>query len=264
MSTGASGRGTRSAWGEARLLFRAEGVPTWRREPTGLRRPAGADPPGAGRPRRPVPADAATGTAFTQPASIRQLASELVVGEAAVKFHLANLYDKFDLRDTDLSTAGAAGQRGVPPAGGEPDRPPSVTRRRLVRSDFRPEEHEVVEGDGGAADSAVAVASPVLPGGQPVGVDDVGDAASVDEQPQPRRRRSAGAVQPQADRPARRGTATWSTTSVIQPIGPVASRCGRCRRRRGAPRRTPPAPPPAGRRCRTARSPIPAGPTPAR
>lgn len=38
-------------------------------------------------------------TAFTQPATIRQLASELVVSEAAVKFHLANLYDKFDLRD---------------------------------------------------------------------------------------------------------------------------------------------------------------------
>ena len=41
--------------------------------------------------------------AFTQPATIRQLASELVVSEAAVKFHLANLYDKFDLRDTTAS-----------------------------------------------------------------------------------------------------------------------------------------------------------------
>ena len=42
-------------------------------------------------------------TAFTQPATIRQLASELVVSEAAVKFHLANLYDKFDLRDMSAS-----------------------------------------------------------------------------------------------------------------------------------------------------------------
>jgi hypothetical protein len=37
------------------------------------------------------------GGAFNQPASIRQLAAELFVTEAAVKFHLANLYDKFGL-----------------------------------------------------------------------------------------------------------------------------------------------------------------------
>lgn len=41
--------------------------------------------------------------AFTQPASIRQMASEMIVSEAAVKFHLANLYDKFELRDTTTS-----------------------------------------------------------------------------------------------------------------------------------------------------------------
>lgn len=35
------------------------------------------------------------GAAFNQPASIRELAAELYVTEAAVKFHLANLYDKF-------------------------------------------------------------------------------------------------------------------------------------------------------------------------
>ena len=38
-----------------------------------------------------------SGGAFNQPASIRQLAAELYVTEAAVKFHLANLYDKFGL-----------------------------------------------------------------------------------------------------------------------------------------------------------------------
>src|SRR5205807_2033351 len=32
---------------------------------------------------------------FAQPASIRMLADALVVSEAAVKFHLRNLYDKF-------------------------------------------------------------------------------------------------------------------------------------------------------------------------
>jgi hypothetical protein len=37
------------------------------------------------------------GGAFNQPASIRQLAAEMFVTEAAVKFHLANLYDKFGL-----------------------------------------------------------------------------------------------------------------------------------------------------------------------
>ncbi|MCL4434562.1 MAG: FHA domain-containing protein [Actinobacteria bacterium] len=36
-----------------------------------------------------------SGTTFTQPATIRQMASELVVSPAAVKQHLARLYDKF-------------------------------------------------------------------------------------------------------------------------------------------------------------------------
>ena len=37
------------------------------------------------------------GAAFAPPAGIRQMAKELYVSEAAVKFHLANLYDKFGL-----------------------------------------------------------------------------------------------------------------------------------------------------------------------
>ena len=44
-----------------------------------------------------------TGDAFTEPASIRAIAAELVVSEAAVKQHLTRLYGKFD--------AGAQGER---------------------------------------------------------------------------------------------------------------------------------------------------------
>ncbi|MDQ4133876.1 MAG: FHA domain-containing protein [Actinomycetota bacterium] len=45
----------------------------------------------------------AAGGAFIQPAGTAQLASELVVSESAVKFHLANLYDKFGLHDAGQS-----------------------------------------------------------------------------------------------------------------------------------------------------------------
>ena len=37
------------------------------------------------------------GAAFTEPASIREIAGALVVTEAAVKQHLAHLYDKFGI-----------------------------------------------------------------------------------------------------------------------------------------------------------------------
>jgi DNA-binding CsgD family transcriptional regulator len=37
------------------------------------------------------------GAAFTEPASIREIAEVLVVSEAAVKQHLAHLYDKFGI-----------------------------------------------------------------------------------------------------------------------------------------------------------------------
>jgi pSer/pThr/pTyr-binding forkhead associated (FHA) protein len=40
---------------------------------------------------------------FAEPASIRQIAEELVVSEAAVKFHLSNLYDKFQIYETTQS-----------------------------------------------------------------------------------------------------------------------------------------------------------------
>jgi len=40
-----------------------------------------------------------TGDAFTEPASTRAIATELVVSEAAVKQHLSRLYVKFDVAD---------------------------------------------------------------------------------------------------------------------------------------------------------------------
>ena len=49
-----------------------------------------------------------TGDAFTEPASIRAIAAELVVSEAAVKQHLSRLYVKFDV--------GAHGERQTRPA----------------------------------------------------------------------------------------------------------------------------------------------------
>jgi len=36
---------------------------------------------------------------FTEPSSVKEIATELVVSEAAVKQHLANLYSKFGLHD---------------------------------------------------------------------------------------------------------------------------------------------------------------------
>ncbi len=54
---------------------------------------------------------------FTEPASIKEIATELVISEAAVKQHLANLFDKFELA-ADLShrrtrLANAAIRRGA-------------------------------------------------------------------------------------------------------------------------------------------------------
>jgi hypothetical protein len=40
------------------------------------------------------------GDPFNQPATIRQLAEQFVVTEAAVKFHFTNLYDKFEIYET--------------------------------------------------------------------------------------------------------------------------------------------------------------------
>src|SRR5262245_15160688 len=40
------------------------------------------------------------GEVFTEPATVRQLAEELVVTEAAIKQHLMHLYDKFEIPET--------------------------------------------------------------------------------------------------------------------------------------------------------------------
>jgi DNA-binding NarL/FixJ family response regulator len=58
-----------------------------------------------------------TGDAFTEPASIRAIAAELVISDAAVKQHLSRLYTKFDV-GTDgerrrVQLANAAVARGA-------------------------------------------------------------------------------------------------------------------------------------------------------
>ncbi len=56
------------------------------------------------------------GGAFREPSSVREMASELVVSEAAVKQHLAHLYDKFRLYDAErrrIRLANEALARGV-------------------------------------------------------------------------------------------------------------------------------------------------------
>jgi pSer/pThr/pTyr-binding forkhead associated (FHA) protein len=47
---------------------------------------------------------------FTEPASIREIAAALVVSEAAVKQHLARLYEKFDVNATDHRRARLANE----------------------------------------------------------------------------------------------------------------------------------------------------------
>ena len=42
------------------------------------------------------------GEPFAQPASISALATQLFVSEAAVKFHLGNLYDKFEIHEGEI------------------------------------------------------------------------------------------------------------------------------------------------------------------
>ena len=80
--------------GRLRLLFRGPAV-------RGKQTAAIAEPP----PLTPRERDVLlalcrpllTGDAFTEPASIRAIAAELVVSEAAVKQHLSRLYGKFDV-----------------------------------------------------------------------------------------------------------------------------------------------------------------------
>ena len=52
---------------------------------------------------------------FTEPASTRAIADELVITQAAVKQHLANLYDKFGVEPEGTTPPRAARQRGAAP-----------------------------------------------------------------------------------------------------------------------------------------------------
>jgi DNA-binding CsgD family transcriptional regulator len=84
--------------GDTRMVFRMEDGPD-------LQVTAGAEgPPALTNRERDVLVALCRpllfGEPFAQPASIRQLASDLVVSQAAVKFHLSNLYDKFDIHAT--------------------------------------------------------------------------------------------------------------------------------------------------------------------
>jgi DNA-binding NarL/FixJ family response regulator len=66
----------------------------------------------------------ASGRPVAMPASIREIAAELVVTEAAVKQHLLNLYDKFDVAEGSesrrIALAREAALRGFLPGAGAP------------------------------------------------------------------------------------------------------------------------------------------------
>ncbi|MBV9283657.1 MAG: FHA domain-containing protein [Acidimicrobiia bacterium] len=81
--------------GETRLVFRAQGGAE-------LEATAAAEgPPRLTRREQEVLIalcrPMASGAAFAQPATVKHLAEEFVVSEAAIKAHLANLYDKFEI-----------------------------------------------------------------------------------------------------------------------------------------------------------------------
>jgi DNA-binding CsgD family transcriptional regulator len=81
--------------GTTRLVYRSD-------EPTaGTGTQASEPPPALTRREREVLVvlcrTVLGGEAFTEPASIREIAEQLVVSEAAVKQHLAHLYDKFGI-----------------------------------------------------------------------------------------------------------------------------------------------------------------------
>jgi DNA-binding CsgD family transcriptional regulator len=80
--------------GATRLVYRNE-------EPTSAGTQAGEPAPQLTRREREVLVvlcrTVLGGAAFTEPASIREIADALVISEAAVKQHLAHLYDKFGI-----------------------------------------------------------------------------------------------------------------------------------------------------------------------
>ena len=66
---------------------------------------------------------------FTEPASTRAIADELVITQAAVKQHLANLYDKFGVAPATTHRRAAARQRGAAPRRRLADRAAPVRAR---------------------------------------------------------------------------------------------------------------------------------------
>lgn len=87
------------------------------------------------------------GDLFTEPASIRQIAEQLVVTEAAIKQHLLHLYGKFQYPRRDHKTPGAAGQRSHPPRRGQPGRATRTanqTRANQAMSALIRERYEVL------------------------------------------------------------------------------------------------------------------------
>ena len=89
------GPGDEPRVGAARMVYRSD-------EPSGGKATQASEPPPelTRREREVLLVLCRTvlgGAAFTEPASIREIAEALVVSEAAVKQHLAHLYDKFGI-----------------------------------------------------------------------------------------------------------------------------------------------------------------------
>ena len=86
--------------GQSRFVFRSDEV---------LEDPTATDPSGAAPSLTPREHDVLVALCrpvlgadvFTEPATIKQMAAQLTVSDAAVKQHLARLYDKFGLHDED-------------------------------------------------------------------------------------------------------------------------------------------------------------------
>ncbi len=99
--------------GATRLVYRSD-------QPAGGGTQASEPPPELTRRERDVLValcrPVLSGDVFREPASIRAVAAELVVSDAAVKQHLLNLYDKFAIYDADnrrLELANQAIRRGA-------------------------------------------------------------------------------------------------------------------------------------------------------
>jgi FHA domain len=70
---------------------------------------------------------------FAQPATIKEMAAELVVSEAAIKFHLSSLYDKFGIYQTGLSRRALLANEAIRRGG--------VTVAELRRQESRDQRH---------------------------------------------------------------------------------------------------------------------------